>query len=69
MNDEHFDKKLLTLLILIFIAVAVMCPSSVGSFAIRSIDTLLGALLGIITGKYMALRTQTQTSGTDQYSA
>ena len=63
MNDEHFDKKLLTLLILVFLAVSVGSTSPTASFAVHCVDTLNGALLGIITGKYMALRTQPPTSG------
>ena len=61
MTDEHFDKKLLALLILVFLAVAVGSPTTTGTFAIHCIDTLNGALLGIITGKYMALRSNTPT--------
>ena len=62
MNDEHFDKKLLTLLILVFLAVSVS-PSPSAQFAIHCVDTLNGALLGIITGKYLALHNQTPPQG------
>lgn len=56
--NENFDKSLLTILVLIFLYVAVHFKDDTGGFAIRSIDMLLGALLGIITGKHMALHTQ-----------
>ncbi len=57
MRDD-LDKILLTFLILVFLYIAVAFKGENGGFAVRSIDTLLGALLGIITGKYMALRSQ-----------
>jgi hypothetical protein len=47
--DHHFDKLLLTTVIIIFVVVWV-CSDRGGDFAIRSIDTLTGALVGIITG-------------------
>jgi hypothetical protein len=58
--NENFDKSLLTILVLVFLYVAVHFTGDTGGFAVRSIDMLLGALLGIITGKHLALHAQSE---------
>jgi hypothetical protein len=51
---HNFDKLLLTTLIVIFLITNVASHGSAGEFAIRTMDTLIGALVGIITGSRIA---------------
>jgi hypothetical protein len=52
---HNFDKLLLTALIVTFLITNVASHGTAGEFAIRTMDTLIGALVGIITGGRMAV--------------
>jgi hypothetical protein len=51
---HNFDKLLLTALIVTFLITNVASHGTAGEFAIRTMDTLIGALVGIITGSRIA---------------
>jgi hypothetical protein len=52
---DQFDKLMLLFLILVFLAVAVFHKGPT-DFAVRTVDVLTGALVGIITGKILSAR-------------
>jgi hypothetical protein len=55
---HNFDKLLLTALIVTFLITNVASHGTAGEFAIRTMDTLIGALVGIITGSRIAATSQ-----------
>jgi hypothetical protein len=52
--NHNFDKLLLSGLIIVFLITYVSSRGANGDFAIRTMDTLNGALVGIITGARLA---------------